>query len=114
MATPLETLRDLVDGHTWYSITTKAPSGPPLREKIWGVYVRTLEKPGCKFMLYIGSGPDALLGVAAWFKNHGQLVSLHLFVKAALEEGYTITDRGLLYWAPIPAVSLIYSARVAS
>jgi hypothetical protein len=85
---------------------------PPLGEKVWAVYALLLEKAGYPAQLYIGSGTHSLSGVNIRFRDYDQGKNLPRFVQATLEQGYTISYRGLLCWAPLPSDSLIPSARV--
>ncbi|KAL2134021.1 hypothetical protein VTI74DRAFT_1185 [Chaetomium olivicolor] len=83
------------------------PLGPDL---CWGIYAVLLEKPGSRPRLYIGSGtasgtPTAC-GVRLRLKQYddGFLIPVH--VQSALDDGYSITNKGLLCWAIRPAAAL--------
>ncbi|KAM0281006.1 hypothetical protein ACHAQH_003735 [Verticillium albo-atrum] len=85
---------------------------PPADEKVWGLYAILMEKPSHQAKLYVGSGTNAENGVAARFRNYELLHTLPRYVQLDLDKGYTISHKGLLAWAPIPAFELIPKARV--
>jgi hypothetical protein len=64
-----------------------------------------LEKPFCVPRVYIGSGTTATIGVSHRMSTYTNLQVLPKYVAAALNEGYTITHKGLLLWAPIPSAA---------
>ncbi|KAK3080238.1 hypothetical protein LTS18_002775 [Coniosporium uncinatum] len=78
---------------------------------MWGVYLLTLEKPGCGTRIYVGSGTDKVRGVVArlWCYDNG--VTLPLYVDKALRDGFTIVRKGLLCWIPLPSASEIPAFR---
>lgn len=69
---------------------------------IWAVYLLTLEKPGQRPKIYVGSGTDALTGVRSRFTQYDQRVSLPTNVRSSLKDGYAITSKAILCSAPIP------------
>lgn len=68
----------------------------------WAVYLLVLEKPNHPTKIYIGSGTQSQRGVVRRFENYEQKHSLPTYVSEALDLGYSITQKGLLCWAPIP------------
>ncbi len=70
--------------------------------KIWAVYVLILEKPGHRPKTYIGIGTDSRSGVSTRLGQYHRGESLPKFVKRALDDGYTMSHKGLLCWSPIP------------
>jgi transposase-like protein len=70
--------------------------------KRWGIYLLVLEKAGCIPRVYIGSGTRQV-GVYYRMRDYETRNSLPSTVAASLKEGYVITHKGLLLWAPIPA-----------
>lgn len=71
--------------------------------KRWGIYLLTLEKPLCLPKIYIGSGTSAASGVTARLNMYTTGHGLPKYVVEALNNGYIITHKGLLLWAPIPS-----------
>jgi hypothetical protein len=78
---------------------------------LWAVYVIVLEKRRCRLNIYIGSGTDKVSG-AARLQQYDNMVTLPRYVKAALDDGYTITYKGLLCWAPLPTAATRFALRV--
>jgi hypothetical protein len=72
--------------------------------KRWGIYLLVLEKPFSIPRIYIGSGTNALSGVSQRMAQYTGLNTLPKYIKASVDDGYTITHKGLLAWAPIPLV----------
>jgi hypothetical protein len=73
--------------------------------KRWAIYLLVLEKPFCVPRVYIGSGTTAIAGVSHRMSRYTNLQSLPKYAAAAIEEGYVITHKGLLLWAPIPSAA---------
>jgi hypothetical protein len=73
--------------------------------KRWAIYVLVLEKDASRPMIYIGSGTERLQGVSARFLEYRHVHKLPAHVKAAVQNGYKITHKGLLCWAPLPTGS---------
>lgn len=96
----------------------QAPSPPtidffkslPLRlEKLWAVYLLVLEKLGERPECYVGSATDAthrlLTRMAAYDKRMrtGEFdKTIPKYVEQALQDGYVITHKCTLAWAPLP------------
>lgn len=78
----------------------------------WADYLLVLEKPGCRPKIYVGAGTNKDYGVVSRFKNYKNKTSLPGAVKKALDDGYRITFKGLLCWAPIPSAQRRFSTRV--
>jgi rubrerythrin len=74
---------------------------------LWAIYLLVLEKPGHRSKIYIGSGTSASGGFAARFGQYDNLLLLPLRVEDALNDGYIIVHKGLLYWSPIPRAALV-------
>ena len=90
----------------------QAPTAPTLSllkslptdyHKRWAIYLLVLEKPSCSPRVYIASGTDKAYGVQSRMHHYTNCTTLSRYVAAALNEGYTITHKGLLLWAPIPS-----------
>jgi hypothetical protein len=70
--------------------------------KRWGVYVIVLEKEGCAPKVYIGSGTGWASGVWTRIMCYIRGDQLPVNVLKALRDGFTITHKGPLVWAPMP------------
>lgn len=81
----------------------KSLPSPSRHQKQWAIYVLCLEKPDCKPRLYVGSGTESQDRVLSRFRGYdsgrGPIPQL---VQRALDEGYTITHKGLLAWIDLP------------
>ncbi|KAM3086920.1 hypothetical protein ACMFMG_012166 [Clarireedia jacksonii] len=84
---------------------------PSKCKRLWGVYVLVLEKEGCRYKIYVGSG-TASSGVTKRWHQYDKLEFLPRHIKDALDDGFAITHKGLLCWAPIPNVVATFSVRV--
>ncbi|KAH7374116.1 ATP synthase alpha/beta family, nucleotide-binding domain-containing protein, partial [Cadophora sp. MPI-SDFR-AT-0126] len=85
---------------------------PEIDGKMWAIYCVTLEKPGYKSKLYIGSGTEAEYGVILRFRtykpdNH----LLPILVRKAFHLGFQMTHFGLLCWTPLPSPGLVPRVR---
>jgi hypothetical protein len=80
-------------------------------KRLWGIYVLVLEKKGCCFKIYIGSGTSSQ-GVIKRWRQYDRLEYLPSRVKDALDNSFTTTHKGLLCWAPVPNVVAAFSACV--
>ncbi|CVK83197.1 uncharacterized protein FMAN_00743 [Fusarium mangiferae] len=69
----------------------------------WGVYAIVLKKPGCSPKLYIGSGTSSR-GVHDRLNQYSQcrVNMLPVGVKAAFDDGFSITHQGVLCRIPMP------------
>lgn len=68
----------------------------------WAIYAISLRKPGCRPLLYFGSGTSAELGVKGRLKQYDDGYLIPTYVQHALDDGYVITHKGLLCWIPSP------------
>ncbi|KAJ4374108.1 Dolichyl-phosphate-mannose--protein mannosyltransferase 1 [Neocucurbitaria cava] len=80
--------------------------------KWWAVYLLVLEKPGSRPKIYIGSGTNRYGGVSERLRMYDSESVLPMYVKRALDNGYAITHRGFLCWAPLPKEGKIYLYRL--
>lgn len=78
----------------------------------WAIYTLVLEKSGFMPFVYIGSGTSASTGVHGRFGEYKHNKHLPKYVKAAVDQGFTISHMGLLLWAPIPSAADIPKFRV--
>lgn len=78
----------------------------------WGVYALVLEKAGETTIVYGGSGTSSVRGVAERWTTYDRcnqqrpnvtVSSCPSLVKEALNNGYRISYKGLLVWAPMPS-----------
>ncbi len=83
---------------TWFKQLPTCDSIP-----IWAVYVITLEKDGCRPMIYIGSGTEHLRGVRARFNQYDLGAALPSGIIWAQANGYIIVHKGILCWIPVPS-----------
>lgn len=81
-------------------------------KKRWAVYVVVFEKSGRPFKIYVGSATAKKGGVRRRMSNYDYETVISDSVKGALKDGYKITHKGLLCWAPIPTASKVYKLRV--
>jgi rubredoxin len=79
--------------------------------KLWAVYVLVLTKLNCRPRIYVGSGTAKKRGVALRFSQYDKKRALPRSIERAFDEGYTITSKGLLCWAPIPSALLRFPVR---
>lgn len=80
--------------------------------KVWGVYLLVFEKQNSRTKIYIGSGTQADSGVSTRFRQYDKYDALPVYVKEALEEGYTIVHKGLLCSAPLPPAGVVPTTRL--
>ena len=66
---------------------------PTQSEKRWGIYLLTLEKPGSRSKVYIGSGTGARWGVSARLRNYDNKTTLPTYVAKAFENGFNIVTK---------------------
>jgi hypothetical protein len=87
---------------------------PTDRTKRWAVYVSVLESQAAPLRpkIYIGSGTDAHSGVSARLAMYDNEVQLPRHVAKALNDGYSITHKGILCWIPIPSPANVPLHRV--
>lgn len=80
--------------------------------KFWAVYFIIMEKTGSRPRLYIGSATHAERGAKERFQNYDKREWLPTYVQESLNDGFTMTHRGLLCWAPIPSASIVPITRL--
>lgn len=78
------------------------PSSIPITGVSWGVYAIVLEKQGHRPHVYVGSGTHMAKGLFGRLKEYDIRFHLPTKVEELLNEGYTITHKGLFCWAPLP------------
>ena len=70
---------------------------------LWGVYIILLEKPNCRPRIYMGSGTGmSKQGLATRFMDYTYRARMPQHVGKAVDEGYTITHKGVLCWTTLP------------
>jgi hypothetical protein len=84
---------------------------PTEDKKRWGVYVIVFEKKNCRPKIYIGSGTNAVGGVAKRLQNYTYENNLSRFVMKAMDSGYRVKHKGLLCWAPLPEATERFALR---
>jgi len=81
-------------------------------DKLWGVYVLVLRKPGHRHKVYIGSATGAARGLRSRLEDYDKGKHLARYIKTAFKDGYTIQRKVLLATCPIPPASKIPVYRV--
>jgi hypothetical protein len=76
---------------------------PTRLKKHWAVYLLVLEKPSCRPKIYVGSGSHVVSGIWERFNQYDNNTNLPMYVKRALDDGYTIVHKGILCWCPLPS-----------
>jgi hypothetical protein len=85
---------------------------PLRRGDWWAVYILILTKSGFTPGIYIGSGTNAKHGAIPRMQHYDKQTHLPRYVESALNDGYTITHRGYLCWAPLPRTGKVYLTRL--
>jgi hypothetical protein len=80
--------------------------------KRWAVYAIVLEKKLCRSKLYIGVSTHSEGGVRQRLLQYENLENISTFVHAGMRDGYEITHKGLLCWAPLPTAAARFPLRV--
>lgn len=80
--------------------------------KTWAMYLLVMEKRGCRFRVYVGSGTNAVGGVKSRFNDYVTRNMLPRYVESSLDEGFTITHKGIICSTPIPSAALVPFIRV--
>jgi 5-methylcytosine-specific restriction endonuclease McrA len=83
---------------------------PDLCQKIWGVYVLVLEKPGANARVYTSTGTDSVLGYQRRHNDYTRFrrtrkrdsTMTNRILRSVLEDGFEITHQGLVCWCPLP------------
>lgn len=84
---------------------------PLITGKLWAVYLLVLEKAGHRSKIYVGSGRDFEKGYLRRMQQYdariqgGSADTIPSYVEEALIDGYQITHKATLAWAPIPLAS---------
>jgi hypothetical protein len=76
---------------------------PTRLKKHWAVYVLVLEKRSYRPKIYVGSGTHAVSGIWERFNQYDNNTNIPMYVKRALDDGYSIVHKGLLCWCPLPS-----------
>lgn len=70
--------------------------------RIWGVYLLVLEKPDARPKIYIGASTEKRSGLCNRMGQYRRGENFPAHVRRAVDDGYTISHKGLLCWSPIP------------
>jgi hypothetical protein len=90
---------------------------PLMTDNLWAVYVLVMEQDGHRPRLYIGSGTSATDGVKHRMRTYARRMKRNFSsgipcdVQRSFNEGFTITHKGYLVWAPIPRPAHQYELR---
>jgi hypothetical protein len=87
--------------------------GLPTQSKgFWGIYLILLEKPRYHPRIYIGSGTGtSKQGLATRLKDYTYRARIPCYIRKAVDEGYTITHKGVLCWTTIPPAATQFPIR---
>ena len=80
--------------------------------KRWAVYAIVLEKNLCRPKLYIGVSTHSDGGARQRLLQYNRSAALPKFVQVATGDGYEITHKGFLCWAPLPTAAARFPLRV--
>lgn len=80
---------------------------PAKGQKVFAVYKVLMEKIGQRPRVYTGSGTNSTAGARVRMGHYASLTNLPRFVKAALDDGFTITNVGMICWSDIPAAQFV-------
>ncbi|KAL8867114.1 MAG: hypothetical protein Q9174_005868 [Haloplaca sp. 1 TL-2023] len=83
---------------------------------VWGVYAHVLKKTGAQTLVYVGSGTATKYGVRDRLRHYTydrKNSPIPLGLSRALDDGYSITNSGLLLQCPIPQAKDIPILRAA-
>ena len=80
---------------------------PTESKRRWAVYLLVLERTGSRPLIYIGSGTEARNGVSTRLSCYDTNTLVPRHVSRALKQGYTISNKGLVCWTPIPPASMV-------
>jgi hypothetical protein len=90
---------------------------PLLPDNLWAVYVLVMEQDGHRPRVYIGSGTSSAGGVKYRMRTYDRRMkrkfssSIPCYVNKSLDEGFTISHKGYLAWAPVPRPAHQYKLR---
>lgn len=80
--------------------------------KRWGIYLLVLQKPDADPCVYIGSATSAKAGVRGRWYDYDRKRNLPYYIQRALDNGYDITQKGLLMWCPLPSAAKLPTLRL--
>lgn len=75
-------------------------------KKIWAIYAVLMEKVGQRPRVYFGSGTNRQRGVKVRLATYDNGTHVPRLVQCALDQGFTISHRGLLCWGDLPPTTL--------
>jgi hypothetical protein len=90
---------------------------PIVPGKLWAVYVLVMEKDGHRPRVYIGSGTSSTDGAKLRMHTYARRTKsqfssgIPCHVQKSFKDGFTLTHRGYLVWAPIPRPAYQYELR---
>ena len=85
---------------------------PTQSNGLWGIYIILLEKLNSRPRIYIGSGTGLTkYGLATRLRDYTYRDRIPQYVGKAIDEGYTITHKGVLCWTTIPLAPGRFSMR---
>jgi hypothetical protein len=88
----------------WFKTVPAFQNGITTNNQRWAVYVMVLEKAGCRCKVYIRSATDAKDGIQPRATAYERLDnSMAKYVMQAIDDGYSITSKGLPAWCDSPA-----------
>lgn len=73
-------------------------------KSVWVMYLVIFEKPGCRSKIYVGTGTKTQ-GARVRLRHYETGENLSRNVRRALAQGYKITHKFCLCWAPIPSAA---------
>ncbi len=79
--------------------------------KWFAIYVLILENAGSIPKVYLASGTGVKSGYIDRLQVHGKGSLPPRFVEKAIEDGHTITHKGLLCWGPLPPLHKAFRTR---
>jgi hypothetical protein len=85
---------------------------PTYCKKLWAVYVIVFEKRRYRPKIYIGNSTHSESGVYQRLRQYDSMINVPKDVRAALDDGYKITHKALLCWAPLPKAAARFPLRV--
>jgi hypothetical protein len=77
---------------------------------LWGIYLILLEKADHRPKIYIGSSVN-VAGMNTRFTSYNNGHSIPQWVQHAIDNGFTITYKGVLWWTTIPPASTRFPVR---
>jgi hypothetical protein len=90
----------------------------PMHILVWAIYALVLEKRGERPRVYIRIGTSAVGGVKVRMdcydrrsKDPNATSGIPYYVEKSMQEGFTISTKGLLAWTTIPRASEVWTLR---